>query len=423
MDALNTSTLLDVSELLSTISANILLDLPVFCEDTTEPYFRAPASFLPIRERREETLQNSVPLLQLPGTTIREILRTLPAQDAVSLGRSCRQLHNIIFGPEGEGYWKHKIDEIKPSESVLKEKLKPCETYRKCATMRKNWRQGKFNKTTCEGHTSLIKCIELNGSKGTLITGSSDKKVKIWKIDGKNLVIGKTFSGQNCGVVGLYLNDDNLRIGYKNGVIKDINITSGNAHENATGNQVTGFTFSNNIILGYERTVALYDSQTMKLLGEYSQHRRPIAYSKLFNQQIGASASFDKTVDFWDVRMLNQTAVKLKGHHAGVNHFDFIEDKVVTASNDKNVMVWDYRKPDMPLKTIQNHTGEVIYIKHANDKFISSSKDMTLSLFDAKDYSLINTINTHSTVNSFTYDDQYLFCGCSSGELLMYDFA
>ena len=117
MDTLNTSTLLDVSELLSTISANILLDLPVFCEDTTEPYFRAPASFLPIRERREETLQNSVPLLQLPGSIIREILRTLPAQNAVSLGRSCRQLHTTIFGPEGEGYWKHKIEEIKPSES------------------------------------------------------------------------------------------------------------------------------------------------------------------------------------------------------------------------------------------------------------------------------------------------------------------
>ena len=185
MDTLNTSTLLDVSELLSTISANILLDLPVFCEDTTEPYFRAPASFLPIRERREETLQNSVPLLQLPGSIIREILRTLSAQDAVSLGRSCKQLHNIIFGNEGEGYWKHKIDEIKPSESVLKEKLKPSETYRKCATMRKNWRQSKFHQNNCEGHTSLIKCVELNGAKGTLITGSSDKKVKIWKIDGK----------------------------------------------------------------------------------------------------------------------------------------------------------------------------------------------------------------------------------------------
>ena len=123
------------------------------------------------------------------------------------------------------------------------------------------------------------------------------------------------------------------------------------------------------------------------------------------------------------MRSLNETIIKLKGHHAGVNHFDFIEDKIVTASNDKIVMVWDYRKADTPLKTIQNHTGEVIYIKHANDKVISSSKDMTLSLLDAKDFSLINTINTHSVVTSFTYDDQHLFCGCSTGELLMYDFA
>ncbi|BFU24802.1 F-box/WD domain containing protein [Entamoeba histolytica HM-1:IMSS-B] len=423
MDSLNSSILLDVSELLSTISANILLDLPVFCEDTTEPYFRAPASFLPIRERREETLQNSVPLLQLPGSIIREILKTLDAEDAVSLGRSCRQLHGIVFGVEGEKYWEDKVQEIKPSISLFQNNRKAAEIFRRCATMRKHWRQAQYTQHTIEGHMSLIKCIEIEEKKGILVTGSSDKKVKIWKINEKTLINEKVFSGQNCGIVGLSLNNDNIRIGYKNGVIKDINMVSGTAHEVVTGFQVNGFTFNEQLVLGYERTVTLLDPNKLEIIGEYRQHKRPITYSKLFNSQLGVSSSFDKTVEFWDIRNLQQTAIRLKGHHAGVNHFDFIEDKIITCSNDKSIMVWDYRKPEFPLKTLQNHTGEVIFIKHENDKIISSSKDMTLSLIDSQNFSLINTINTHSVVSSFTYDDRYLFCGCSSGELMLFDFS
>ncbi|EDR23950.1 F-box and WD domain protein, putative, partial [Entamoeba dispar SAW760] len=224
--------------------------------------------------------------------------------------------------------------------------------------------------------------------KGILVTGSSDKKVKVWKINEKTLINEKVFSGQNCGIVGLTLNNDNIRIGYKNGVIKDINIVSGIANEVVTGFQVNGFTFNEQLVLGYERTVTLLDPNKLEIIGEYQQ-----------------------------------TAIRLKGHHAGVNHFDFIEDKIITCSNDKNIMVWDYRKPEIPLKILQNHTGEVIFIKHENDKIISSSKDMTLSLIDSQNFNLINTINTHSIVSSFTYDDRYLFCGCSSGELMLFDFS
>ncbi|ELP85388.1 WD repeat-containing protein, putative [Entamoeba invadens IP1] len=423
MDALNTSTLLDVSELLSTISANILLDLPVFCEDTTEPYFRAPASFLPIRERREETLQNSVPLLQLPGITIKEILKNFHrAEDAVSLGRSCRQLHNVVFGQDGEAYWNSQLEDIKPSPSVLKNASKPSETYRKCALMRKHWRQSLYSEHTSDGHMSLVKCIEYDGSRGTLVTGSSDKKVKVWKVDGSNLVLGKTIPGQNCGVVGLDLNGDDLRIGYKNGVIKHTNILNGTTKEFTTGTVVTGFSFCGSCIVSYERSVILFDSEKGTNIGEYNLHRRPVSYAKMYNTQMGTSASFDKSVDFWDTRKLNAAAIRLKGHRAGVNHFDFCDNTIITASNDKMLMVWDIRKPEVPFKTIQNHTAEVIFVKHLYDKVVASSKDMTMSLFDTKDFSLINTINTRSVVSSFTYDDQYLFCGCSSGEILLYDF-
>ncbi|ELP95028.1 F-box/WD repeat-containing protein, putative [Entamoeba invadens IP1] len=423
MDSLNTSTLLDVSELLSTISANILLDLPVFCEDTTEPYFRAPASFLPIRERREETLQNSVPLLQLPGTTIREILKTLTAEDAVSLGWSCRQLHGIIFGTEGELYWEQQLRVLQPSESLLRVASKPAETYRRCATMRRHWKQSQYTQSTVEGHMSLVKCIELDGTRGVVVTGSSDKKVKVWKIDGKSLIMGKTIAGQNCGVVGLDLKGDDLRIGYKNGVIKDVNLSSGNSQEFAVGSTVTGFTYCGEVVVGYERTVSLYDAKTLKSVGEYNLHRRPVSYAKLYTPQMGTSASFDKSVDFWDLRKLDMTAIRLKGHHAGVNHFDFCKEKIITASNDKTLMVWDIRKPDVPIKTLQNHTAEVIYVRHQNDKVVASSKDMTLSIFNDNDFSQIGMINTRSVVSSFIYDDQFMFCGCSSGEILMYDYS
>ncbi|KAL7713046.1 F-box/WD repeat-containing protein [Entamoeba marina] len=423
MDNMNTSTLLDVSELLSTISANILLDLPVFCEDTTEPYFRAPAPFLPTREGRDEILQNSVPLLQLSNTTIQHILSSLSTKDAISFGRTCRQLRGVVFGKESEMYWKHKVEELKPSESIIQTTSNPAEAYQKCSTMRRHWKAGEWTQSTTEAHISLIKCLELDGVKQTLVTGSSDKKVKTWKLDGRNITNKNTYSGQNCGVVGLLLNGDNLRIGYKNGVIKDVDMQNGSTTEVATGSVTTGFSFCGNVVVAYERAVTLFDSEKLQVIGEYTQHHRPVNYSKLYTPQIGTSASCDKTVDFWDIRNIKTTSIRLKGHHAGVNYFDFCDEKIVTASNDKTMMVWDLRKHDTPLKTLQNHTAEVIFVKQGTDKFISSSKDMKISLFSSTDFSLINTINTHSVVSSLTFDDQYLFCGCSSGELLMYDFS
>ncbi len=251
------------------------------------------------------------------------------------------------------------------------------------------------------GHTDRVTSIRFS-PRGTLIaSGSADKTIKLWTLDGK---LVSTLSGHN-------------------GFILDIDFSpSGNTIASASSdNTAKLWTVEGKEIQtlkGHtDRIIAVSFSPDGKLIGTASADRTAKLWSlngkilKILkhpatvtsiqfssNNQLILTASKDGMAYLWD--RSGQKLHTLRGHRFAINTARFSPDgnTIVTASDDKTVKLWTLDGNKLALPNPIKHTAEVKTADYSpNGKMIiTASNDGSIGLWNNRGGQRLKTLKGHS---------------------------
>ena len=214
------------------------------------------------------------------------------------------------------------------------------------------------------GHTAPVFGVDISPDGGLIVTGSEDRTVRLWKIEGTLL---NTFKKHQAAVWDVAFSGDSQLI--------------------ASASR--------------DRTVKLWNRDG-KFLNTFTGHQDEvlgIAFSP--DGQTIASASRDRTVKLWnrDGRLVDT----LDDHQSSVWKAVFSPDgqMIVTASEDKTLKLWklDARGEFKLERTLISHTNEVRNVAFSPDgRLIASvSLDRTAKVWQAKSGKLLHTLESHNS--------------------------
>ncbi len=172
------------------------------------------------------------------------------------------------------------------------------------------WHQGRTRKGALLGHTDSVNSIDFNFNGRILVSGSTDKTVRLWDIIGGNQIA--TYTGHTDAVNSVAFSPDALHI--------------------ASGSK--------------DNTVIIWDALTgtvkYRLIG-HTDEVFSVAFSKDNNTVVSSSGWEDPTVRLWDVTTGNEITT-LTGHTDNIYKVKFSPDgkTLASVSGDGTVLLWDY---------------------------------------------------------------------------------
>lgn len=206
-----------------------------------------------------------------------------------------------------------------------------------------------------EAHDEMITCLTLSRDGKTLVTGSTDKTVALWTVEGatdqsKAL---KRFRMHGERIFGVALSPDKsvvLAAGDK-GLVRRWVIATGKELEPLKG----------------------HDGAVLCLA--WSPDGRRIA-----------SGGVDKTVSLWDSKT-GEEILKLRGHDDPVTGLAFSPDskQIATSSKDWTVRLWDIDSGD-ELMLFEGHVNPVLCVAFSPDgtKLVSGGEDHQFRVWDVR---------------------------------------
>jgi WD40 repeat protein len=249
-----------------------------------------------------------------------------------------------------------------------------------------------------------------------LFSGSSDKKLNVYRIGLNEVFFGKTFKGPNSSVTAIALGKNNTIVaGYRNGYISHFPLdpTQNNGIERIERKQkkrkrysepflpsqsiehdhdslslqlncvADGFLFTNSDeIFTWEDTVCVWDESTAKRMGTFERHTKKITCVLQNDEHTFFSSSLDKTIRSFDHRNPSFEALACKAHSAGVTCLT--KDgpfRLISGSNDRSVKVWDIRSLSEPLSEHHLHVSPIRALLCGWGRTISASDDRSIAIW------------------------------------------
>ena len=241
------------------------------------------------------------------------------------------------------------------------------------------------------GHSSFINCLVFSPDGETLISGSADKKIKIW-----NLYTGKEIRT---------IKDHNSFINYLAIAPDGQTLFSASA----------------------DKTIKLWNLATGKEIRTLKGHSGYVNYLAITpDGQTLASASADKTIKLWNLSN-GQEIRTLKGHSTSVNSLAISPDgkTLFSASADKTIKIWDLATGKQ-IRTLTGHTSFVNYLAISLDgkKLFSASADKTIKIWNIATGEEINTLTGHTSFVNYLaiiQDGQTLISGSADKTIKMWN--
>src|SRR5579883_1901389 len=203
---------------------------------------------------------------------------------------------------------------------------------------------------TLGGHQSTVYSVALSADGTTLVSGSSDRTIKVWGLaSGREL---RSLTGHQDGVNSVALSADGTTLvsGSSDRTIKVWDLASGRELRSLTGHQD-----------GVNSVALSADGTTL------------------------VSGSSDRTIKVWDLASGRELR-SLTGHQDGVNSVALSADgtTLVSGSTDCTIKVWDLSS-GRELRTLTGHRGSVACVALSGDgkTLVSGSEDPTCNVWKA----------------------------------------
>ncbi|WP_434685150.1 nSTAND1 domain-containing NTPase [Pseudanabaena minima] len=249
------------------------------------------------------------------------------------------------------------------------------------------------------GHNESVNSIVFSPDGKTIATGSGDKTVKLWNLEGKEI---QTLTGHNESVNSIAFSPDGKTIATGSGdkTVKLWNL-EGKELQTFKGHseEVYSVAFSpdgKTIATGSgDKTVKLWNLEGKELL-TFKGHSEWV-YSVAFSPdgKTLATGSNDKTVKLWNLE--GKELQTLTGHSEAVNSIAFSPDgkTIATGSWDKTVKLWNLEGKE--LQTLTGHSEVTISVAFSPDgkTIATGSGDKTVKLWNLEGKE-IQTFKGHS---------------------------
>ncbi len=230
-------------------------------------------------------------------------------------------------------------------------------------------------------HQDKVYSVDISADDNYIISGSADKTIKLWKINGTTNNAGKiteskVFRGHEKAVKSVAFNPkgDLIVSGSEDATIKVWKIKDGKVlhkFDNTNGGHISSVecvVFSNK--------------------GKYI-----------------ASGSSDKTIKLWDVK--NGKLIKtFEGHTSGIQSVAFSDDDkhIVSASLDQTIKTWDV-ETGICKATYKKHTGNIYSVVfNKKNEIISASADGSIKNLSSD----TNTLTTYTYIKNGKNGNQIL---------------
>ena len=242
-----------------------------------------------------------------------------------------------------------------------------------------------------KGHTGVVYSVSFSPDGSKIVSGSQDNTVRIWDTASGELL--KTLTGYTDWVSSVLFSPDGSRIvsGSYDNTVRIWDTASGELLKNLTGHVgwVTTVSFSGDgsrIVSGsWDETIRVWDAASGKLLKTlegsegHTVHVDSVSFSRDGSCIVSASQG-THTVRIWDA-VSGGLLKTLKGHTGWVSSVSFSPDgsRIASGSEDKTIRVWDTASGEL-LKTLNGHTQKIVSVFWSADgsKIVSGSTDNTV---------------------------------------------
>ncbi len=224
-----------------------------------------------------------------------------------------------------------------------------------------------FEYKSIKAHESDI--LSLICYKNFLITGSSDKIIKIWAIDSGELL--NTLEAHTGGVYALSIWKDKL--------------VSGSS----------------------DKTIRIWDINSGKLLTSILAHTNQI-YSLFCENDILVSSSIDKTIKVWnlsDKKIIGQINLE----YGSWTNFIYKEN-IYCGLSDGSLRIFNLKNMNMVM-SCKEHNSAITALKIEDNKIYTVSKDRTIKIWDLESLNILESFTVNSVIWTVFKEYEYLFLG------------
>ncbi|MDZ7966360.1 MAG: hypothetical protein RM368_15510 [Nostoc sp. DedSLP03] len=293
-------------------------------------------------------------------------------------------------------------------------------------------RNGRLIKIFPNLHTALVNSVKFLDNN-TIASGSDDKTIKNWRIDGKEIATWEDtnkiadisfnpklqlIASASGDQIKLWSRRDGKQQGKPleghNSTILTLNLS----HD---GQSLASADLDGRVIIWNWNTKTLTFEPIENIRGHHDDVSS-VRFSP--DDKTLASASYDQTVKFWS-RDGKEALTILDKHTDTVNEVSFSPDgqKIASASTDNTVKLWS--RDGKELKTLNGHSNPVYSVKFSPDgqRIASASEDKTVRLWDSEG-NLLKTLDKHTDAVrhvSFSPDGNILASASDDGKIILWN--
>jgi WD40 repeat protein len=175
-----------------------------------------------------------------------------------------------------------------------------------------------FEVTHClSGHSDAISCLLFDAEAGTVVTGSHDKTLRIWKLNRKSQFWEKKGAKYGYKAHTLY--------GHTSSVL-----CCAKAKNSSISPFITG---------SFDHSLRIWDMTTLKCTGVLNGHAQGVTCIKVASHSpVALSGSKDNTMRMWNIEEGRCFSV-LAGHNHAINDVHIDKERIVSCSNDGTIKV------------------------------------------------------------------------------------
>lgn len=260
------------------------------------------------------------------------------------------------------------------------------------------------------GHSDSVNCVTYSPDGQLIVSGSSDKTIKLWRPDGtfiRSLSIPYNINAQLTDVRSVAISPDGKLIA------AGVQQFNGNSHLYFGAVQI--WRISDGVLV---QTLTGYGSGDITATGVNS-----VAFSS--DGQYLATGSSDRLVKVW--RVANGTLVSSRSDHAQkVNAVGFSPNGQWLASASDDMTAKLYRTSDWGVeRTLTGHTSLVLSLAFSPNsaRLATGSWDQTIRIWNIPDGSLLFSLPHGSNVDpvAFAPDGKTLASGARDGSIKLWD--